>query len=45
MALVNGTNYDHIDLQAEAGADTIRHMLQDTKAREDISDLKSTLSH
>lgn len=39
MALTNGTNYDHIDLQAEQGGDTVRHMLQDTKAREDLSAL------
>ena len=40
MALVNGTNYDHIDLQAAAGGDTTRHMLQDTQARAQISDLE-----
>ena len=33
MALVNGTNYDHIDLQAAAGGDVTRHKLQDTDAR------------
>ncbi len=32
MALVNGTNYDHIDLQA-AGGDVTRHRLQDTAGR------------
>lgn len=43
MALTNGTNYDHIDLQAEQGGDTVRHMLQDTKAREEVSELKSAI--
>ncbi len=33
MALVNGTNYDHIDLQAAAGGDVTRHKLQDTDGR------------
>ena len=33
MALVNGTNYDHIDLQAAAGGDVTRHKLQDTEGR------------
>ena len=33
MALVNGTNYDHIDLQATAGGDVTRHKLQDTEGR------------
>lgn len=33
MALVNGTNYDHIDLQAAAGGDVTRHPLQDTEGR------------
>lgn len=33
MALVNGTNYDHIDLQAVAGGDVTRHKLQDTEGR------------
>ena len=42
MALVNGTNFDHIDLQA-AGGDTTRHMLQDTQARNDITDVRSAL--
>lgn len=43
MALVNGTNFDHIDLQATAGGDTTRHMLQDTQARNDITDVRSAL--
>jgi hypothetical protein len=43
MALVNGTNFDHIDLQAAAGGDTTRHMLQDTQARNDITDVRSAL--
>ena len=33
MALVNGADYDHIDLQTTAGGNTIRHMLQDTAGR------------
>ena len=33
MAIVNGTNYDHIDLQSVAGGDTVRHMYQDTAGR------------
>ncbi len=33
MALVNGTNYDHIDLKAASGGDVTRHKLQDTEAR------------
>ena len=44
MALVNGTNFDHIDLQAVPGGNTTRHMLQDTQARDDISDIKNALS-
>ena len=43
MALVNGNDYDHIDLQAAAGGDVTRHMLKDAKAREDVSALKSAL--
>ena len=43
MALVNGTNFDHIDLQAVPGGDTTRHMLQDTAARNDITDVRSAL--
>lgn len=33
MALVNGTNYDHVDLQSVAGGDITRHMYQDTAGR------------
>lgn len=33
MALVNGTNYDHIDLHAASGGDVTRHKLQDTDGR------------
>ena len=33
MALVNGTNYDHIDLHAASGGDVTRHKLQDSEAR------------
>ena len=33
MALINGTNYDHIDLQAAAGGNVTRHKLQDTDGR------------
>ena len=43
MALVNGTNFDHIDLQAVPGGDTTRHMLQDAQARNDITDVRSAL--
>lgn len=43
MALVNGNDYDHIDLQAAAGGDVTRHMLKDAKAREDVSALKSAI--
>lgn len=44
MALVNGSDYDHIDLHAAAGGDVTRHMLKDAQARQDVADLKSTLS-
>lgn len=43
MALVNGNDYDHIDMQAAAGGDVTRHMLKDAKAREDVSALKSAI--
>lgn len=33
MAIVNGANYDHVDLQDVTGGDTTRHMLQDTAGR------------
>ena len=33
MALITGSNYDHIDLQAAAGGDVTRHLLQDTEGR------------
>ena len=33
MALVNGTNYDHIDLHSASGGDVTRHKLQDTDGR------------
>ena len=45
MALVNGNDYDHIDLQAAAGGDVTRHMLKDAKAREDVSALKSAIEY
>lgn len=44
MALVNGSDYDHIDLHSAAGGDVTRHMLKDAQARGDVSDLKSALS-
>lgn len=43
MALVNGSDYDHIDLHSVAGGDVTRHMLKDAQARQDVSDLKSAL--
>lgn len=45
MALVNGSDYDHIDLHSAAGGDVTRHMLKDAQARQDVSDLKSALPH
>ena len=33
MALVNGANYDHVDLQAASGGDVTRHYLEDHDAR------------
>lgn len=44
MALVNGTNYDHIDLQAEAGGDVTRHKLQDTAGRALVAPTEDTSS-
>lgn len=43
MAIVNGTNYSFIDMQQASGGNTTRHMLKDTQARQDVSDLKSAL--
>ena len=33
MALINGSNYDHIDVKSAAGTDVTRHKLQDTDVR------------
>ena len=33
MAIVNGANYDHSDIQSVVGGDTVRHMYQDTAGR------------
>lgn len=41
MAIVNGNDYDHIDVVN--GSTTNRHMIKDTQARADVSDLKSAL--
>ena len=38
MALVNGSDYDHIDLHSVAGGDVTRHMLKDAQARQDQED-------
>lgn len=42
MALVNGTNYDHIDLQAAAGGNVTRHKLQDTDGRAMIASAEAS---
>jgi len=39
MAVVNGENYRYIDMKNDSG--TVRHMLEDTQARDDVADLKS----
>ena len=44
MALVNGSDYDHIDLHPVSGGDVTRHMLKDVQARQDVTDLKSDLN-
>ena len=44
MAIVNGTEYEFIDMQQASGGNTTRHMLRDAQARGDISSLKSALS-
>ena len=44
MAIVNGTEYEFIDLQQASGGNTTRHMLRDAQARGDISSLKSALT-
>lgn len=41
MAIVNGTEYEFIDLQQASGGNTTRHMLRDAQARGDISSLRS----
>ncbi len=41
MALVNGTNYDHIDLQAAPGGSVTRHKLQDTEGRAMVAPAES----
>lgn len=43
MSLVNGSDYDHIDLHPVSGGDVTRHMFKDAQARQDASDLKSAL--
>ena len=43
MAIVNGTEYEFIDLQQASGGNTTRHMLKDAQAREDISSLESAI--
>lgn len=43
MAIVNGTEYEFIDLQQASGGNTTRHMLRDAQARGDISSLKSAI--
>lgn len=45
MALVNGSDYDHIDLHSVDGGDVTRHMLKDAQARQDVSDLKSAFEN
>ena len=42
MAVVNGINYDHIDLQAAAGGNVNRHMFQDTAGRSLIAPAESS---
>ena len=44
MALVNGSDYDHIDLHSAAGGDVTRHMLKDAQARQGVTDLRSAIS-
>ena len=44
MALINGTDFDHVDLQNNLlGGDITRHMLKDAQARQDVSDLKNAI--
>ena len=42
MAVVNGENYRYIDMKNDSG--TVRHMLEDAQAREDVAELKSALN-
>ena len=37
MAIVNGTPYDHIDVQSVVGGNTTRHLLEDTDGRAAIA--------
>lgn len=45
MALVNGADYDHIDLQAAAGGNATRHMLKDSAARDMIRILSEFVNY
>jgi hypothetical protein len=36
MAIVNGTDFEFIDLQSNSGGNTTRHMIRDAQARQDL---------
>lgn len=43
MAIVNGTDFEFIDLQSNAGGNTTRHMIKDAQARNDTSALRDVV--
>lgn len=46
MALINGSDYDHVDMQNNVlGGDITRHMLKDAAARQNVSDLQGVLDY
>lgn len=45
MAIVNGTEFEFIDLQSNAGGNTTRHMVRDAQARQDVNGLKAAIEY
>ena len=43
MAIVNGTEFEFIDLQSNSGGNTTRHMIRDAQARQDTTLLKDAI--
>lgn len=44
MAIVNGTEFEFIDLQPNSGGNTTRHMIRDAQARQDVAVIKGALT-